>query len=64
EVIQNNAIFVPAKSPELLAKEIVRVLKDDNLRKNLIEQARNFIKRYTWDEVGKSLENLYFKLLE
>ncbi|MFX0057890.1 MAG: glycosyltransferase family 4 protein, partial [Candidatus Hodarchaeota archaeon] len=25
EVIQNNAIFVPAKSPELLAKEIVRV---------------------------------------
>ncbi|MFX1259277.1 MAG: glycosyltransferase family 4 protein [Promethearchaeota archaeon] len=63
EVLQDNAIFVPPKNPKLLAKEIVMLLKKDAMRENLVKRAQNFIKRYSWDEVGKKLEEVYFKFL-
>ncbi len=63
EVLQENAIFVPPKNPKLLSKEIVTLLKDDKGRKFLIENAQNFIKRYTWNAVGKKLEAVYEKFL-
>ncbi len=64
EVLNNNAIFVPPKNPQQLAKEIVNLLKDDNKRKTLIGKAQDFIKMYTWDSVGKKLEVVYLKMLE
>jgi glycosyltransferase involved in cell wall biosynthesis len=63
EVLQDHAIFVPPKNPIRLAKEIVALLRDDLKRKKLIEKAQNFIKRYTWDAVGKKLEKVYYKFL-
>jgi len=63
EVLKDNAIFVPPKSPKLLANEIVSLLKNDSIRKNLIDKAQKFIKRYTWDIVGKKLEEVYQKFL-
>ncbi|MFX0023806.1 MAG: glycosyltransferase family 4 protein [Candidatus Hermodarchaeota archaeon] len=59
EVLQDNAIFVPPKNPIQLAKEIVIFLKDDVTRKRLLEKAQKFIKRYTWNAVGKKLESVY-----
>ncbi|MFX0105647.1 MAG: glycosyltransferase, partial [Candidatus Hodarchaeota archaeon] len=64
EVLQDNALFVPPKNPQKLAQEIVNLLKDDNMRENLINNAQEFVKRYTWDSVGKKLENVYQKFLE
>jgi glycosyltransferase involved in cell wall biosynthesis len=63
EVLQDNAIFVPPKKPLLLAKEIKRLLKDTNLREKLMIKAQKFIKRYSWDEVGKRLEDVYSKFI-
>ncbi len=63
EILQDNAIFVPPKNPSALAKEIVIFLKDDLKRKKLIEKAQNFIKKYTWNEVGKKLERVYEEFL-
>ncbi len=63
EILQDNAIFVPPQNPVQLAKEIVIILKDDYRRKKLIEKAQNFIKRYTWNAVGKKLEDVYEKFL-
>ncbi|UCC19319.1 MAG: glycosyltransferase, partial [Promethearchaeota archaeon] len=59
EVLQDSAIFVPPKNPQKLGKEIVDLLKDDSRRKILVDKAQQFIKRYTWDEVGKKLESVY-----
>ena len=64
EVLQDNAIFVPPRNPRILAKEIVSLLKDHRKREILIEKAQKFIKRYSWDSVGKKLENIYYKFLE
>ena len=63
EILQNNAIFVPPRNPQKLANKIVTLLKDDSKRKNLIQNAQKFIKRYTWDSVGKRLENIYRNFL-
>ena len=62
-MLQENAIFVPPKNPQTLAKEIVMLLKDDLRRKELIDNAQNFIKRYTWNAVGKKLEAVYEQFL-
>ncbi|MFX0071927.1 MAG: glycosyltransferase family 4 protein [Candidatus Hermodarchaeota archaeon] len=63
EVLQDNAIFVPPKQPDLLAKEIINLIKNNELRKELIKKAQNFIKRYDWDMIGKKIEDIYFKFL-
>ncbi len=63
EVLQDNAILVPPQNPNRLAKEIVALLKDEIKRKELIEKAQKFIKRYTWDSVGKKLEELYSRFM-
>jgi glycosyltransferase involved in cell wall biosynthesis len=65
EVLKDNAIFVPPQNPKLLAKEIINLLKDKTKKKaQLVEKAQLFIKRYTWDAVGKKLENVYREFLE
>ena len=64
EVLQDNAIFVPPRDPQQLAKEIVNLLKDDTRRRALIEKAKEFVKRYSWDSVGKKLEAIYQKFLD
>ena len=64
EVLKDNAIFVHPQKPKLLAKEIINLLKDETKRKLMVEKAQLFIKRYTWDAVGKKLENTYKEFLE
>jgi glycosyltransferase involved in cell wall biosynthesis len=64
EVLQDNAIFVSPRNPQQLAKEIVSLLNDDSKREKLIIKAQNFIKRYSWDSVGKILESIYYKFLK
>ena len=63
EVLQDHAIFVPPKNPQLLAEAISKLVKDDALRERFVKKGQEFIKRYTWDSVGKNLENVYQKFL-
>ncbi|MFX1364341.1 MAG: glycosyltransferase family 4 protein [Promethearchaeota archaeon] len=63
EVLKDNAIFVPPKNPQLLAKEIINLLQDDIKRRTLIERAQKFIKRYSWKSVGEKLETIYRKFI-
>jgi len=63
EILQDNAIFVPPRRPQQLAKEIVKVLKDKSIKNNLIENTQQFITRYSWNSVGEKLEKIYFKFM-
>ncbi|MFX1394186.1 MAG: glycosyltransferase family 4 protein [Promethearchaeota archaeon] len=64
EVLKDNAMFVHPHKPKLLAREIINLLKDETKRKFMVEKAQLFIKRYTWDAVGKKLEKVYKEFLE
>jgi len=63
EVLQDNAIFLPPKSPKLLAIEIENLIEDKNKRIELVENSQYLLKKYTWDSVGQKLEKIYTKLL-
>ncbi len=51
------------RNPQLLAEAISKLVKDDALRERLVKKGQEFIKRYTWDSVGKNLERVYQKFL-
>jgi len=63
EVLGDNALFIPPKNPKLLAKAIMKLLEDDERRKELVQNAQEFIKRYSWNAVGKKLEKVYMRFL-
>ena len=64
EILQDNAIFVPPRNHHQLAIEIVSLLNDSSKYNILKEKAQKFITKYTWNSVGKNLEQAYLKLLE
>lgn len=62
EIIDQNqsGLLVKAKNPELLAKNIIALINDRNLAKNLGEQAlANVHKKFSLDEMVKRTEKLY-----
>jgi len=64
EILHDNALFVPPKKPTELAEKIIYLLKNEPERQKLIEKAQKFIQRYTWESVGRKIEEIYTKFLE
>ncbi|MBY8992513.1 MAG: glycosyltransferase family 4 protein [Candidatus Lokiarchaeota archaeon] len=63
EILRDNALFVPPRDSLKLAEKIKILLNDDDLRNNLVKNAQTFIKKYSWNTVGKRLEKEYLRLL-
>ncbi len=63
EILEDHALFVPPKNPGKLAAKISLLLSDDDLRNQLVNGARQYIQKYSWNAVGKRLENEYEKFL-
>ena len=63
EILKDNAILVTPKNPKKLAEQIVLLIKDEEKRRSMVEQAQKFIMRYSWDAVGGKLEKIYEKFL-
>jgi glycosyltransferase involved in cell wall biosynthesis len=64
EILQDNAIFVPPRNHHQLAVEIVKILQDESRYNILKEKGQNFVRRYTWNSVGKRLEQAYLNFLK
>jgi glycosyltransferase involved in cell wall biosynthesis len=59
-----NGLLVPAKDPEALAKGILSLLSDTNLRINMGERARRLIiAKYSWDHVISKIERVYYEAM-
>lgn len=57
---RNFAELVPAKNDKELAKAIINVLSDKDLRSSMVEKGRHIVKeKYTWDFVSKSYLDVY-----
>jgi glycosyltransferase involved in cell wall biosynthesis len=63
EILEDHALFVPPRNPIKLAEKIILLLRDDKLRYQLVNDARLYIQKYSWNVVGKRLENEYEKLI-
>jgi glycosyltransferase involved in cell wall biosynthesis len=53
-----NALMAPIKRPDLLAKQIHRLLEDDALRVRIAKAGNEFIQQFTWDRAGEAIERL------
>ena len=61
EIIKNNytGILVPFGAPKILAKNIIKLLKNQNQRQELGENGYNQIKNQTWENISKMIEEIY-----
>jgi glycosyltransferase involved in cell wall biosynthesis len=67
EVISSgvNGFLVPVKSPRIMAKSVLRLLDDPDLRKKIGTAARKTIEKYyTWDKVTDNVLKFYESVLK
>lgn len=64
-VISNKtALVCIPKRPDLLAKNIIVLLKDENKRKLIAENGYKYIKKFSWDNTTKELEKIFKRNLD
>jgi len=63
EILGDHAIFVPPRNPIKLAEKINFLLRNDDLRNQLVIDAQKYIQKYSWNAVGKRLEKEYEKFM-
>ena len=55
---QRTALLVPPKDPPAMAFAILRLVRDENLRETLRENAYQHIRQFDWGESAKRLEEI------
>ena len=61
---EETALVSPAKNPAALAKNLIRILKDDSLRFKLAETGYQKIKKLSWDKNCEYLEACFAKSID
>lgn len=62
EISENSALFADSKTPSDFAKKISKVLKDEKLRKRLINEGLKNSKRFSWEKTAKQTLEVYKRL--
>jgi phosphatidylinositol alpha-mannosyltransferase len=60
----HNGLFFDPEDPKSIAKTLIRILKDKELRKELAENGKNFVKDYSWEKVVRDLETFYLQVFK
>ena len=58
-----NGFLVEPKNPKEIAKKVILVIKDDNLRKKISEKNRIESKKYDWKNIVDNLEKIYLDVI-
>lgn len=56
-VPEETALLSPAKDPEALSRNILRLIMDSNLRTRVAKAGNEYIQRFTWDRAVTAMEN-------
>lgn len=59
-----NGLFFDPRSPKDIAKKLIRLLKDKDLRDKLARNSKDFVKDYSWERVAKNIENYYLDIVK
>ena len=55
---ERTALLSPIKDPEAMAVNILRMVRDQELRLRLAREGHRLIQQFTWEQAGASLEEL------
>jgi len=58
-VHEKNAIVVPPKQPSILARAIIQLIKDDQLRKELSKNGLDTAKKFSFHKVAEKVERAF-----
>ena len=62
---RENALIVPPKDSEALAKAMLILIKNPDLRKKLGRNGRRLVEeKYSWDKITKKIERIYKELVK
>lgn len=61
---KNNALLVDATSEKKLADSMLRIISDDDLRKQLIARGRKRVKFFTWEKTAINTVRIYKNSLQ
>ena len=56
---EKSAMLVPAKDVKAMAEAIIRVLKEENLREQLIKNGQTLVQQFSWAQVGHRWSEIY-----
>jgi glycosyltransferase involved in cell wall biosynthesis len=59
-----TGLHLSEPTPTEIAKKVKYLLENDTLRKKMIKNAKEFGKKFSWDEITKKLESVYEEVLE
>jgi Glycosyltransferase len=59
-----NGLLSKVKDPNDYAEALLRVLRDKNLRRKLIENGLKTASKYSWENVAKKVEEVYLRVLD
>jgi phosphatidylinositol alpha-mannosyltransferase len=58
-----NGIFFNPQDPKDIAKKIIKILKDKNLREKISKNAFSFAKEYSWEKIAGEYEKVYIEAI-
>lgn len=64
EIAVAACLFADPKSPEDIAEKIQRVMKDKELKRQLIETGKVLVEKYSWDNTARETMKVYDSVLK
>jgi glycosyltransferase involved in cell wall biosynthesis len=62
EIAETSAYIVDPLSVDSITKGMMNVLQDSNLRNQLLNRGKQYVKRFTWSKTWSETLNLYYSL--
>lgn len=61
---EETGLISEAEDPDDLAEKVSIILKDDNLKKRLIENGRKLVEeKYSWDKIARQMGKIYHEII-
>ncbi|MCK4396727.1 glycosyltransferase family 4 protein [candidate division WOR-3 bacterium] len=59
-----NGVLVPPREPSAITDAVLRITKEDILKKRLINNGLQSVKKYSWENVSLLIEDFYYKTFQ
>lgn len=62
ELVPYKEMLVNPKDPEDIAKKIIKIMKNPDLKKKMIKDGLNYIKQFSWEKTAEKFQEVFEKL--
>ena len=59
-----NGLLVSPKNPEAITEAVLRITKEEKLKKRLIDNGLDSVQKYSWKNITSMIENFYYRAIQ